>query len=375
MKIQKFKVEEWMNEYEKYCKYDLGNTTVNTLTADELFEICNIEKNEFLNTLFTQPLGYGYIEGNPDLKKGISKLYKTVCPEEILTTTGAAGANHLVFYSLVEPSDEVISVIPTYQQLYSIPASFGADVKPLHLKFENNFLPDIDELKSLVTDNTKLICINNPNNPTGALMNEKVLRKIVDIAKSVNAYVLCDEVYRGLNQKEEETPSIADLYEKGISTSSMSKTFSLAGLRLGWITAKDKNLFEKIISHRQYSLISCSLVDEAVAALAVNNAEKIIARNKKTIRENLEILDEWVNGEKHVYYIKPQAGTTALIYYDSDIKSTELCDKLAKEKGIFLTPGDCFEQEKCFRIGFCKDKEQLKLGLNEISRLLQSKDF
>lgn len=372
MQIQTFKVEEWMNEYEKYCRYDLGNTTVNTLSLDELFEISNVSKEEFLNSLCKKTLGYGDIKGNPDFKQGIAKLYKTVSPDEILPTIGAAGANHLVFYSLVEPQDRVISVIPTYQQLYSIPASFGADVRLLHLTPENKFLPDIEELKTLITDNTKLICLNNPNNPAGSLMDEKLLQKIIEIARRADAYILCDEVYRGLNPNSDTAPSIADLYEKGISTQSMSKTFSLAGLRLGWVASKDKNVISQCMSHREYNMISCSIADETIAALALKNAEKIIERNKKTIKENLEILDNWVKNEPLVTYVKPSAGTTAMIYYNKPVKSAELCDRLAKESGVFLTPGCCFETEYCFRVGYCKNSEGLVQGLKEISKVLNT---
>lgn len=371
MKLEPFKVEKWMNEYEQYSKYDLGNTTVQNLSLDELFELSNVDKTAFLNNLCAQKQGYGNITGNPDLKNGISKLYETVTPDGIIPTIGGAGANHLVFYSLVEPSDSVVSVIPTYQQLYSIPESFGAEVKLLKLKKENNFLPDIDELKSLVSSNTKLICINNPNNPTGALMPAKILEQIVQVAQSVNAFVLSDEVYRGLNLTEEKTPSVADIYEKGISVCSMSKIFSLAGLRLGWVASKNKKIIENCLSHREYNMISCSITDESLAALALKNADKIIARNKKIIKECLEILDNWVKNEPDFNYVKPMAGTTALLYYDFDMKSKELCDRLAKEAGVFLTPGFCFEEERCFRVGYCKSPQVLKQGLEKISEFVR----
>ncbi len=371
MKLEPFKVEKWMNEYEQYSKYDLGNTTVQNLSLDELFDLSNVDKTAFLNNLCAQKQGYGNITGNPDLKNGISKLYETVTPDGIIPTIGGAGANHLVFYSLVEPSDSVVSVIPTYQQLYSIPESFGAEVKLLKLKKENNFLPDIDELKSLVSSNTKLICINNPNNPTGALMPAKILEQIVQVAQSVNAFVLSDEVYRGLNLTEEKTPSVADIYEKGISVCSMSKIFSLAGLRLGWVASKNKKIIENCLSHREYNMISCSITDESLAALALKNADKIIARNKKIIKECLEILDNWVKNEPDFNYVKPMAGTTALLYYDFDMKSKELCDRLAKEAGVFLTPGFCFEEERCFRVGYCKSPQVLKQGLEKISEFVR----
>ena len=370
MKIAAFKVEDWMNEYEKYSKYDLGNTTVQTLSLDELFELSLENKEAFFNNLCKQKLGYGYITGMPDFKKGVAKLYTTITPDDIIPTIGAAGANHLLFYSIIEPSDRVISVIPTYQQLYSIPQSFGADVQYLHLTPENNFLPDLQELKSLVNKNTKLICINNPNNPSGSLICEEMLLEIIDIAKSVGAYILSDEVYRGLNQSDEYTPSVADLYDRGISVCSMSKIFSLAGLRLGWIATKDKQIMNSCIHHREYNMISCSLLDENIAALALKYYDKIIERNRSAIKKCLAILDEWVNNEKHISYIKPQAGTTAMLYYDFDMSSKDLCDKLAKEKGVFLTPGVCFETEHCFRVGYCKSPEVLKQGLEKISEFI-----
>lgn len=372
MKIDTFKVEEWMNEYEKYCRYDLGNTTVQTLSLDELFELTGEDKTEFLNNLCSKKLGYGWIKGNTDLKQGISKLYETINETDIIPTIGAAGANHLVFYSLVEPGDRVISVIPTYQQLYSIPKSFGADIQYLHLKHENDFLPDLDKLKSLVTPNTKIICINNPNNPTGALIPKEMLLKIAEIAESVGAYVLSDEVYRGLNQTEEEPPSMADLYEKGISVCSMSKVFSLAGLRLGWIASKDKNLIDACFHHREYNMISCSMADEILASLALKHSALIINRNKKVIRECLEVLDSWIKEQKHFRYTKPKAGTTAMIYYDFDMPSREFCGRLAKEYGVFLTPGCCFEEENCFRAGFCTNKSALTQGLGQISEFVES---
>ena len=374
MKIAPFKVEDWMNEYEKYSKYDLGNTTVQTLSVDELFELTGENKQQFFNNLFKQKLGYAHIKGLPAFKEGVKNLYNTVEPDNIIPTIGAAGANHLVFYSLVEPADRVISVIPTYQQLYSIPESFGADVQYLRLTPENRFLPDLKELKTLVNKKTKLICINNPNNPTGALISGKMLEEIIEIAKSVNAYILSDEVYRGLNIAEEYTPSVADLYEKGVSVCSMSKIFSLAGLRLGWIACKDREFIEKCISHREYNMISCSLLDENIAALALKHYDKIIERNKTAIKQCAALLDNWVKQQKHISYVKPYAGTTALLYYDFDMTSKELCDRLAKEKGVFLTPGFCFETEHCFRVGYCKNPEMLKQGLEKISDFIQESE-
>lgn len=259
MKIKPFEVEEWMNAYETGAKYNIAETCVNSVSIDELFELTGAEKQAFLSSMCSQRLTYGYIEGTPELKNGICKLYKTLKPEEIVTTHGASGANHHIFYSLVEPGDRVISIMPTYQQLYSIPESFGADLKLLHLSEKNGFLPDLDELRALAVPGTKMICINNPNNPTGALMSKDMLMQIVEIAKSVGAYVMCDEVYRHLTQDDVWSESIVDLYDKGISVSSMSKVFSLAGIRLGWIATHDKSVIKSCLSHRDYNLVSCGI--------------------------------------------------------------------------------------------------------------------
>lgn len=212
-----------------------------------------------MSSMCSQRLTYGNIEGAPELKSGICKLYKTLTPEEIVTTHGASGANHHIFYSLVEPGDRVISIMPTYQQLYSIPESFGADLKLLHLSEKNGFLPDLDDLRALAVPGTKMICINNPNNPTGALMSKYMLMQIVEIVKSVGAYVMCDAVYRHLTQDDVWSESIVDLYDKGISVSSMSKVFSLAGIRLGWIATHDKSVIKSCLSHRDYNLVSCGI--------------------------------------------------------------------------------------------------------------------
>ena len=367
MIIRPFAVEEWMNAWETEARFNIAETCVDSLSADELFALTGTDRNSFLNAFCSRRMTYGDIEGNPRLKAGICSLYDTVRPEDVVTTHGAAGANHHVFYSLISPGDHVISVMPTYQQLYSIPESYGAEVSILHLLPENRYLPDLKELRKLVRPGTKMICINNPNNPTGAMMEENLLKEIADIARRADAYVLCDEVYRGLTREEANTPSIADLYEKGIAVGSMSKVFSLAGLRLGWIACRDREVTRSLLSHRDYNLISCGLFDEALAAVALEHQDAVLGRSRRIVRENLAILDAWVQNEPMVHYIQPQAGTTALVCYDSDMDSRTFCRELLKETGTLLTPGECFEESGCFRVGYACDQETLRSGLKAVS--------
>ena len=373
MKIKPFAVEEWMNAWEVGAKYNIAETCVDSISMNELFKLTGEDKTEFLNRLCARRLSYGDIEGLPEFRKGVCGLYKTLNIENIVPTHGASGANHHVFYSLISPGDRVVSIMPTYQQLYSIPESYGADVQILHLSKENNYLPDLEKLRRLVTPETKMICINNPNNPTGALMSEQMLREIVEIARSADAWILCDEVYRHLSQEDDWCPSIVDLYEKGISVSSMSKVFSLAGLRLGWIATHDMSVVKSCLSHRDYNLVSCGVFDEMLAAAALKHRDKLLERSRKIVRENLQILDDWVGSEPHVSYVKPKAGTTALVYYDLDIPSYEFCEEMYKKTGAFVTPGDCFEVPHSMRIGYAYGKQDLIDGLKAISEYITMK--
>ena len=346
MKIRPFAVEEWMNAYETGARYNIAETCVDSISVDELFRLCGEDSAAFWKRFSARRLTYGDIEGAPAFREGICRLYKTLKPEEVVTTHGAAGANHHVFYSLVEPGDRVISIMPTYQQLYSIPESYGAEVKLLDLTPENGYLPALEQLRELAVPGTKLICVNNPNNPTGALMST-------------------------LTQEDVWCESIVDLYEKGISVSSMSKVFSLAGLRLGWIATHDEALRKVLLSHRDYNHISCGMFDEALAAVALQHSDIILERNRGIVRENLAVLDAWVQSEPRIHYQKPRAGTTALVYYDYAPDSYAFCTRMYHETGAFVTPGDCFEQPKSMRIGYASDAQTLKEGLAAISAFLR----
>ena len=371
MKIKPFAVEGWMNAWETRAVYNIAETCVDSVSMNELFSLTKEDLGAFWKAFSQRRLTYGSIEGSPEFRKGVASLYTSIAPEEIVPTHGAAGANHHLFYSMVEPGDRVVTVSPTYQQLISIPESFGADLRVLKLRPENGWLPDLSELRSLAVHGTKLICINNPNNPTGALMTSAMLREIVEIAKSADAYLLCDEVYRNLTQESCVSESVADLYEKGVSVSSMSKVFSLAGIRLGWIASHDEMLRKSLWSHRDYNHISCGMFDESVAALVLAHKEEMLARSRGIVRKNLSVLNTFVQSEKRLNYIRPHAGTTALIHYDYAPDSYLFARKMLENTGAFVTPGDCFDEPKTIRIGYACDEKTLQDGLRAMSGFLR----
>ncbi len=372
MKIRPFAVEEWMNAWETGAKYNIAETCVDSVSLEQLFSITGEDGAAFMRSIAGKRLTYGDIEGSAAFREGVSRLYRAIGPEHIVPTHGAAGANHHVFLSLISPGDRVVSVMPTYQQLYSIPEALGADVKILRLRKENEYMPDVDELRRLAPRGTKMVCVNNPNNPTGALMDRDTLMKIIEIADGAGAWLLCDEVYRHLTQEDGWNESAADLYDKGISTGSMSKVFSLAGLRLGWIACRDGGAIRAFLSHRDYNLISCGVLDDAAASLALRSGAAMLERSRGIVRENLRILDEWVASEPLVNYVKPKAGTTALVYYTPRVPSYALCEAMYKQTGAFVTPGDCFGEPGCFRIGYACDKDTLVNGLRAVGEYLHS---
>jgi aspartate/methionine/tyrosine aminotransferase len=372
MKIKEFGVERWMDLYENHCTYNLAETCVESLTVDQLLTMTGRQAS-VLDELRPMKLTYGAIEGTQRLREAIAATYERQSVSNVIVTHGAIGGNALIYETLVEPGDTVISVLPTYQQHYSIPESYGANVKILKLHEENAFLPDLKELESLVDDKTRLIAINNPNNPTGSLMDEAFLLKIVEIARRCGAYILCDEVYRGTDQAGSGySASIADLYERGVSTASMSKTYSLAGLRLGWI-AGPVELIHAVAVHRDYNTISVGMIDDYFATLALEHRDAILKRNHDIVRTNLAIVEAWVDGEPLVSWIKPKSGTTALLKFAIDMPSREFCTELLEATGVMFTPGSALDMEGYVRIGYANNRTVLEEGLKRVSSFLRSK--
>jgi aspartate/methionine/tyrosine aminotransferase len=313
---------------------------------------------------------YGAIEGSERLRRAIASLYAKAQPDDILVTHGAIGANALVYAALVEPGDEIVSLVPTYQQHVAIPRSYGAAVKCLQLKPEDGYLPDPAALAALVTPKTRLIALTNPNNPTGARIDRSRLMEIVAVAAANDVYLLCDEVYRGVDQDGDAMqPSIADLYGKGIAIGSMSKAFALAGLRLGWIVAP-RAVLDRVMIHRDYTTISVGRLDDYIATLALEHCDALLARNRKIVRDNLAILDAWVKAEPMISYIRPSGGTVCLLKYESNLASRQFCRQLIEDCGVLLMPGSALAMEGQVRIGFGNATDVLREGLQATSGFL-----
>lgn len=294
MRIDDFTLENWLNpacDSEKN-KYYLGGSCVLPMTVEELFDLTGESMENFFEELKHMNLGYPRFEGTPRTRKALSKLYKNVEPDEVILCHGGTGANATVCYALIESSDNVISIMPNYQQFFSIPRSIGAELREVDLKIKDGYKLDLSEVRAATDKNTKAILFTNPNNPTGSVMTLDEMNELVEIAKSVDAWIICDEMYRGLD--EEYMPSFADLYDKAIVTANSSKIYSMAGTRVGWIVCHDAETRKRLFNWRSYDSICGGVFDEWIFAIALEHVDKIFERSRKIVNANKVVIDKWI---------------------------------------------------------------------------------
>ncbi|KAF1951725.1 PLP-dependent transferase [Byssothecium circinans] len=389
VKIDEFSVESWMDAYELKCQYNIAETCAASISIEQLKELSEDKTKEIFD--HSKPLTYGAIRGSDALRSRLARLYsaRTTEPlpaENILTTPGAIAANYLVAYTLVCPGDHVICHYPTYQSLYEVPKQLGAEVDFWKANLDNGWLPSIDELKALIKPNTKLIVINNPNNPSGAVLKKSFLQQIIDIASENDITIMSDEVYRPLFHSitpidPEFPPSILSMgYKKAIATGSMSKAYAMAGIRVGWIASRDPSIIEQIAAARHYTTISVSQLDEQVAAFALDPStiHALLARNIELAKKNLEIMERFViKNDDEISWVKPLAGTTVFFRVHRDgkpVDSTDFCTKLLEKTGVLMVPGDtCFGEEYkgYVRAGFVNHTQIVKEGMDKVSQFVR----
>ena len=374
MYIKDFGVELWLNKYENHCRYNLSETMPFSLTVSELAELSGLG-GRLMDEIAGLKLDYGDITGSPRLKEAISRLYSNVNHNMITVAHGTIGANSLVLMNLIKPGDRVIAVTPTYQQLYSLPESLGAEICLLKLEEEKGWKLDLDELRKAAIPGTKLICLNSPNNPTGSSFSTEEMKEIIEIAEKCGAYLFCDEAYRGLSLEGDYfKPSFIDLSDRAIVTGGLSKTFALAGLRMGWIAGPEE-IIEDINIHRDYHIISSGKLDDLLSAVAMENRDKILKRNTDMCRENLEIISRWTENEPLFSFVKPEAATTLFMKYDFDMPSETFCSRLREEAGVLFVPGSAFDMEGHFRLGYGEKPEVIKAGLKAVSAWLRNNNI
>lgn len=366
MKIEYFKMERMQSTWEFQVDYNLSESGVHPLSFQELLP------PEQLDEILRTRLGYLQTNGTKELRERICALYPGTSIENIMVTTGSAEANYLLAWSQIEPGDEVLFMIPNYMQFWGLMRAFGAQVNTYELKEELNWDPDLDELEKLVTPQTKIICVTNPNNPTGSRLSQKAREKIVELAEKADAWIFADEVYQGAELDGEITPSFWGTYEKVVVSNGLSKAYGLPGLRTGWMVAP-KDFIQKVWPYHDYTTISIASVSDRLARMALTpeNKKKILGRTRAILNENIGTLMSWFESQNGLFRCIPsQAGAIVFPSYNLDINSTELVDHIRETKSVLIVPGDHFGMDRYLRIGFGEEKERLVKALDLIGEAL-----
>ncbi|MEM7362135.1 MAG: aminotransferase class I/II-fold pyridoxal phosphate-dependent enzyme [Bacteroidota bacterium] len=354
MKLPPFRLEEFWKKYEFTTPYILCSSDAEGWTRKELLALADRDERERWDHL---SLNYTEIPGLTPLREEISKLYTDIQPEEIFTFAGAEEGIYCLMQVLVQPNDHVIVVEPAYQSLKELPLLLGADVTSVALQAKNKWQLSLEQMEKAFRKDTKLVVLNYPHNPTGALLSEEVLDGIVRLANKCGAYIFSDEVYRLLEiDPAQRVPAIADVYEKGISLNVMSKAFGLAGLRVGWLASKDKKLIRQTGCYKVYTSICNSAPSEVLSLIALRAKEKVIARNRKIVLDNLSLLDAFIERNKErVSWVRPQSGTMALLELLLPVSVEDFTKELAQQAGVLVMPASCWNLPgNYFRIGFGK---------------------
>ena len=348
-KYSVFQLEEWFERYEFEVDHLLGSSSCAGMTMEELCHITG-ETVDFAGS----SLGATPGPGSDELREAISTWYKNGAPENVYITSSSTEAIFLLIESILSQGDSMIAMFPMYPALYQLAEDNGAEIRHWHLRHENSFEPDLDELKELVDDTTKLIVVNNPNNPTGQIMLRDNLQHLAHFSREHNIQLWVDEVFRGITvDGGPVTPSIRDIDSTTISTGSMSKSFGLSGLRVGWIAAPEEVL-EAFRHIRFYTTVTAPVIEQRIATVAHRNRDKVIGRNQTILDRNYTYLKQWMGKMNRVFdWVEPKGGPVTFPKFIDSVNTDDFCLKLAEDYSVLVPSGNySFNAEGFIRIGF-----------------------
>jgi len=349
MQLPPFKLERYFAKHEFNTQFLLCSSDCEAMSIADLLGFEPDAAEKFQRVW----LGYTESQGSPALRAEICKLYETLQPEDILVHTGAGEAIFLFMFAAFKEYDHIIVHSPGYQSLAEVARAAGCDTSPWMAREENNWALDLDELSHLMRTNTKAIIINTPHNPTGYLMSREDFEAVNKFAQQNNLLFFSDEVYRESEyDPATRLPAACDFGEHAISLGVTSKTYGLAGLRIGWIATKNKKIYDKMASLKDYTTICNSAPSEFLAEVAMRNRHKLVERNLGIIKNNLSVMDDFFTGHTKLFsWVRPQAGSMAFPRYRG--RDVEIfCDELVKKAGVLLLPGSVYDDARNhFRLG------------------------
>ncbi len=368
MKLLPFKLERYFAQYEFSARYLLSSSDCDGLQQTELLKLADPETSRLWNEL---SLGYTESRGLPLLRSEVAKLYDGITPDNVLIITPEEGI-FIALNTILGKGDHVVCTYPGYQSLYEIAQGIGCDITKWEAEEKNGWRFDPDTLKNSIRPHTKLLIFNFPHNPTGYLPTKEDFRRIMEIAREHNLFVLSDEMYRLLEfDPNDRLPSAPEVYDNAVSLFGMSKTFGMAGVRIGWLITKNAAWYKKIVAFKDYTTICSSAPSEILSLIALRAKKQIIQNHLTRIKRNLGLLDTFFNAHKKQFsFVRPKAGTIGFPKILGGTGALDFCQKLVQTTGIMLLPAAVYDYgDTHFRIGF--GRENMPEVLHTLDEYLQ----
>lgn len=360
-------LEHWMREYYFDLEIDIGSSGVGNLSFAELRKLVQITHEEIDAIVFKDSTTLGQLY----LRATIAERWGNGDPNYVMVTHGSSEAIYLIMSALVRPDDEIIVLDPCYQQLASIAESLKCKLKRWRLRFDQHFKPDLAELKKLLSPYTRAVVVNFPHNPTGVSISIEEQRELINMVAEVGAYLIWDAAFADIVFKGAPLPCPNLLYERSVSIGTLSKSYGLPGLRMGWIVGPPAML-GRCAHLRDYITLHLSPLIELIALRVIKNADILLSLHLAEARRNLETLKKWIaEHESTVKWVPPDGGVCAFprLCAVSDVEA--FCRHLASTYSVLLVPGTCFNRPEHVRIGFGSSPKILSEGLSRLSKALR----
>lgn len=368
MRLPDFALERHFARWEFVATHLLCSSDVEGMRLAELLALADDDAKARWESL---SLGYTEAPGLPALRAEIARLYDGVEPEEVYTFAGAQEAIFIALNLLVGPGDHAIVTWPGYQSLYEVARSAGAEVTLLPLEAERDWAFDLDALRRALRPNTRVVVTNFPHNPTGALPDRRTFEELIAICDDAGVTLLSDEVYRwSEHDPADRLPAAVERSRRALSVGVLSKSFGLAGLRIGWLATHDRDLLARAAAFKDYTSIGNSAPSEVLGLIALRARDRVLARTAEILRPNLALLDAFFARVPEVFtWSRPRAGTIGFPRLRPDWPADAFCDELVRSEGVLLLPGSVYGHEgNHVRFGF--GRRNLPESLERLERFV-----
>jgi capreomycidine synthase len=366
MDLRPAPLEDWLRDYYFTAEIDISSSGVEPYSMAELRTRLGIAADELDQVVFRDSQSCGA----DDLREAVARQFGDGNSAKVLVTNGSCEAEFLLMTTFLRPEDEIVVVDPAYHTLGALAEAIGCRVVPWRLQPERGFAPDMDRLRYLLSPTTRAIVVNFPHNPTGVSVDADTQRRIIDLAREFDAYLIWDAAFREITYDADPLDSPSRLYEKAITFGTLSKSFGLPGLRVGW-GIMPEDLIKPCIRLRDYSTYALSPLVERVALHAVRGADVLLASRYEQAVKNLSLLDAWMQGhEGLVEWVRPSGGVCAFPRLPNARDVEEFCHRLMAEYRVLLVPGTCFGMPGHVRLGFGGATESFVEGMSRLSVML-----